>query len=378
MKQRYFLPEGSILDFNPTLRSRRYGLEILDFAILASRPNGKFQFLTSCFLMLAVFFSPLTANAADITQQLHRPLNNSSLRESRDQADSLLRIGEQQQISGYAEKTIDSCLQALEIYHALGDYKAQGMTYDLLAKAYIELNRFQDGEDALRRRLAIARDTKDFQAQIFALNNISTVLLQKGEFTPAGKTVEEALTIAQNVQNSAGEGLSLSNLGLVNARLGNYNKAIKLYESALSFRRQVGDILGETNTLNNLGDAYLAVGNYPDTIGTYGAAMRIAKTTGDRTNYLRAIDGLVMAHSSVGRYERAFDLLEQRLVTARELQNLREEFKSFMTYGNLYEQLNNYLTARNFYERALVLAKALEDSKQEVFLVDKLIKLPKR
>jgi tetratricopeptide (TPR) repeat protein len=122
----------------------------------------------------------------------------------------------------------------------------------------------------------------------------------------------------------------------------------------------------------------VAVDNYADTISSYGAALRIAKDTRDRTNYLRAIDGLVTAHSSVGRYERAFDLLEQRLIAARELQNLREEFKSFITYGQLYEQLNNYLTARNFYERALVLAKTLEDSKQEIFLVDKLTKLPKR
>ncbi|BAY91970.1 MULTISPECIES: tetratricopeptide repeat protein [unclassified Tolypothrix] len=374
MKQRYFLPEASILNLNPRLKS---GLRSWDCAILASRQGGKSQFLTACLLILAVAFSPLAASAVDITQQLHRPLNRSTLRDSRDQADSLLNIGEQQYKLGYADKTLDSCLQALEIYHSLGDYKAQGMTYDLLAKAYIQLDRLQEGEDALRRRLAIARDTKDFQSQIFALNNISTVLLQKGEFIPAGKTVQEALEIAQNVQNIAGEGLSLSNWGLVNARVGNYSKAIKLYETALSFRRQSGDVIGETNTLNNLGDAYFAMGNYDDTIGTYGAALRIAKTTGDRTNYVRAIDGLVTAHSSVGRNERAFDLLEQRLAMARDSQNLKEEFGVFMTYAKIYEKLNNYLTARNFYERALVLARTLEDSKQEVFLVDKLTKLPK-
>lgn len=62
---------------------------------------------------------------------------------------------------------------------------------------------------------------------------------------------------------------------------------------------------------------------------------------------------------------------------ARDSQNLKEEFGVFMTYAKIYEKLNNYLTARNFYERALVLARTLEDSKQEVFLVDKLTKLPK-
>ncbi|MBD2198890.1 MULTISPECIES: tetratricopeptide repeat protein [Calothrix] len=378
MTQRYFLPEASILDLNPPRKSKRDGMGSWDCAILISNKGGKSQFLAICLLILAVALIPFKANGADITQQLRRPLNNSAVLDSREQADSLLRIGEQQLLSGSSDKTIDSCLQALEIYHSLGDYKAQGKTYELLAKSYIQLNRFTEAEDALRRQLAIARDTKDFQSQIFALNNISTVLLQKGEYTQAGKTVEDALKIARNVDNLAGEGLSLSNLGLVNARLGNYNKAIKLYETALNYRRQVGDILGETNTLNNLGEAYFAMGNYPDTIGTYGAALRIAKTTGDRINYLRSIDGLIAAHSSAGRYERAFDLLQQRLEIARDTQNLRDEFNAIMVYGQLYEQLNKLLTARHFYERALIIAQNMGDKKQEVFLVDKLLKLPKQ
>lgn len=98
----------------------------------------------------------------------------------------------------------------------------------------------------------------------------------------------------------------------------------------------------------------------------------------DRTNELRVIDGLVTAHSAVGRYERAFDLLEQRLTLAKELQNLREELKSFEFYAQLYKQQGNYLTARNFYERAIILARTLEDSKQEVQLLDQLTKMLQR
>ena len=141
-----------------------------------------------CFylLILTSLLHPATAGAADITQQLHRPVNSSMGRQSRDEADSLLRVAEQQYAAGYADKAIDSGLQALDIYHLIGDLRAKGLTYNLLAKAYIELGRFKEGEDALRRRLAIARDTKDFQSQIFALNNLGTLLLQAGEPKAAG------------------------------------------------------------------------------------------------------------------------------------------------------------------------------------------------
>lgn len=82
-----------------------------------------------------------------------------------------------------------------------------------------------------------------------------------------------------------------------------------------------------------------------------------------------------MAHTAVRHYERAFDLLEQRLAIAKELQNLREELKSFESYAQLYKQQGNYLTACNFYERAIIVARTLQDSKQEVQLLDQLTKM---
>ncbi|MHC5833717.1 MAG: tetratricopeptide repeat protein, partial [Nostoc sp.] len=90
---------------------------------------------------------------------------------------------------------------------SIGDLNAQGQTYNLLAKAYVQLGSFKEVEDSLRRGLAIARDTQDLQSQIFVLNNLGTFLLQQGEFAAAGKTVDDALAIAHNVKNIEGEGL---------------------------------------------------------------------------------------------------------------------------------------------------------------------------
>ncbi|AFY42709.1 lipopolysaccharide assembly protein LapB [Nostoc sp. PCC 7107] len=377
MQQRRLFPKHNILDSANTFNSRSYGFWLLK-GITTGRRVDKFQFFTFYFLLFTFLLIPIAVKASDITQQLHRPLSSSNWQYSRDEADSLLRIGEQQYRSGNGAKTIDSCLQALDIYHSVGDVRSTGLTYELLAKAYIQQERFKEGEDALRRRLAIARDSKDFQAQIFALNNIAAILLQGGETAAAGRTVQEALTIAQGVNNIEGKGLSLSNLGLVSARSGDYNQAIKLYETALTYRRQKNDPIGEANTLNNLGDAYLAAGNYPDTIGTYGLAMRLARINGDRTIQLRAIDGLVKAHTSVGRNERAFELLQERLVIAQELQNLPEQLKTFESYAEFYEQLGNYSTAKNFYERAIAIANSIEDTKRELVLKDRLTKLQKK
>ena len=182
------------------------------------------------FLLFSLLLSPVAANATDITEQLHYPqIDKKVLLQSRDEADTLLRLGERQNVQGNSHKAVKSLLQALEIYHSIGDLDAIGLTYEFLGKGYIQLKQYKKAEDAIRRRLAIARDTKDFQSQIFALNNIGTLLLQKGEFETAANTFEEAIIIARNIDNDEGYGISLSNLGLATARLGNYNRAVKLY-----------------------------------------------------------------------------------------------------------------------------------------------------
>lgn len=112
------------------------------------------QILLPSFLLFTFLLSPVAAGVVDITQQLHRPLNSSVGRQSRDEADSLLSIGEKQYASGYANQTITSCLQALELYHVIGDLKAQGLAYNLLAKAYVQLGSLKEAENALRRGLA--------------------------------------------------------------------------------------------------------------------------------------------------------------------------------------------------------------------------------
>ncbi|MDF5732537.1 MAG: hypothetical protein PUP92_32215, partial [Rhizonema sp. PD38] len=156
--------------------------------------------------LLTFLLNSMTVSAADITEQLHRPFDNSVSQQSRDEADNLVRVGEEQLSQGNSNKAIQSWLQALGIYHSIGDLKAQGLTYDFLGKEYVQLNLLKKAEDTLRRRLAIARDVNDFQAQIFGLNNIGSLLLQKGEPVAASQTFAEALEIAQNLKNIEGEG----------------------------------------------------------------------------------------------------------------------------------------------------------------------------
>ena len=109
------------------------------------------------FLLFSLLLSPITVTAADITEQLHYPqIDKKVLQQSRDEADTLLRLGERQNIQGNPNKAVDSLLQAKEIYHSIGDLNALGLTYEFLGKSYIELQQYKKASDAIRKRLAIA------------------------------------------------------------------------------------------------------------------------------------------------------------------------------------------------------------------------------
>lgn len=330
-------------------------------------------------LFIGLLKSP-EAIALDITQQIQHPtyFDNPATRPVRAQADELLQQGEQQFALGHADKAVETGLQANELYHSIGDMKSQGVTYDLLASAYIKLNNLQSADDALRRRIGIARDNQDFQTEIFALNNLATLLLQEGEFNAAEKTIKEALIVARSVNNIEGQGLSLSNFCLVANKSADYAQAVLLCEKSLIFRRQIGDSIGEANTLNNLGDAYLGIKDYQNTIGAYGAAMQLAKINFDRINQLRAIDGLITAHSQVKRYERVRELLDERLALGNFLQNPNEKLKYLAISAQISEQMGNYAKARDFYAQATSLAHQLDDLKQETLFAYKFQELRKR
>ncbi|MBD2061807.1 tetratricopeptide repeat protein [Funiculus sociatus GB2-A5] len=333
--------------------------------------------LVSFYLLLVAFFfsAPKAAKAVSIDQQLSIPLNNGTQTTDREDADALLRLGGQEEQKGNLEKAIPYWLQALELYQRIGDKEAIGLTYDFLGITYGKLGRYIEAEDALRRRLAVARDRQDFQGQIYGLNNLGTLLLQRSAVDAAIVSFSEAARIAQSIKSLPGEGLSLSNLGLATASAGDYYQAIKRYEEALIFRRRGDDPLGEANTQNNLGDAYLATEKYRDSLLAYRAAQRLGRQTRDRSTQIRAIDGQVAIYSRLRQYPVAFELLDQRLTLAQESQNLRQELRTLALLAQLYQASGNNPTAQTFYERAIILARSLGDEQQEAFLINDLAQI---
>lgn len=328
------------------------------------------------FLCLILPFYFLLLGAADLNEQLDIRINNGTQGESRDEADRLVRLGGQAQQKGLLAKAIPYWLKAITIYAEIGDLEAVGRTYDYLGLAYADLGLFRQAEDALRKRLGVAKANNDWQGQIFGLNNVGSLLLRKRDVSGAKTSFNRALSIARATNSPAGIGLSLNNLGLAAVSQGDYNQAIKRYEEALIYRSRASDPVGEANTYNNLGDAYRATDNFSDTIRAYGGALRVARFAIDRPNQFRAIDGLVDTYNCAKNYTRTLDLLEERLKVARASDNSYQELKSLRLLSQFYRQQGKSMEALMVQQQAIYLAQKLNETQLVSELLGELIEIP--
>ncbi|MFW6359608.1 MAG: tetratricopeptide repeat protein, partial [Chroococcales cyanobacterium] len=283
---------------------------------------------------LLLHASPLPAQT--LQEQLQVPVFNETAGENRNDADFFLRLGSQSYHQGNLQKAIGYWLQALDLYHKVGDYEGISRTYEFLGLTYASLEQYDLAEDALRRRVGMARTREDLQGQIYALNNLGTLLLQRRSPMAAYEVFSDALRIALSVSNEEGEAISLSNLGLVATQSGNFLEAIKHHKAALVLHQRARDPISEANTYNNLGDAYRGVAEYDLAINSYQSARRIALDSRDPVNRLRAITGIARSYVAMGETEKALETLGDWNLVAREADDLRQELTAVTLAARLY------------------------------------------
>lgn len=313
-----------------------------------------------------------------LLEQLEPVINNGTAGPDRDRADQLLRQGDTHYRKGSYLKAIEAWETALEQYQSVGDDEGVGITLDLIGLTQGDRGDYLAAEQALRRRLSVARLRKDFQGQMYTLNNLGMVLIQGGtqeHLNVAEEAFEEAYAIAKDIDHLDGQGLSLSNLGLVSAGRGDYAQAVKRHEEALLFRQRGDNPAGEINTLNHLGTAYWALGFYDEAIGAYGAALNLAEALEEPYAKLRAMAGLAEAHLTVGRLERAMDLMTERLALAQELGDVYQQFLSVQEFFEFYHDRGDLAVARTYLLRLIGYTQLLGEEYKEKMYGEELRKL---
>lgn len=305
-----------------------------------------------------------------LTEQLSRPPQSDEISTvSRSIADQNFQYGREEAAAGQFDLAIAAWQQAALDYAQLQDFSALGRVYEYLAALYTQLGRSLEAEDALRRRLAIARNTQDELGQIFALNQLATILRVRNNPGAAQALAIEANRIAQQIGDPAGQGAALSNLGLVSLQLGQTEEAIKQFEVAIDFLRRTNETAIVISTRNALGDAYQADNQPQDALRNYQIALSLAESTDDRANQFQAIDGLVAVYGRLGQPQAALELLRDRLALAED--DPRQQLITAQLLAEFFVQQGNREQAAIYFQAAIAIAQQLEDRQQEGLLVSR-------
>ena len=314
--------------------------------------------------------------AATLEEQLDIQPHNATEGPARDVADRWMQLGDQQLEAGAYGPAIGSWQEAASIHRELGDTQGLGQAYSAIGSTYANLGQYEEAEQAIRLRIATARDAEDLIGASYGLNNLGTLYLNRGRLVPAGEIYAEALQLAQMADENRATGLSLSNLGLVALQQEDLDTAAKLLEAATNYRYLAGDYLGEANSSNTLGDVYVALGRDNNAVGAYRVALRAGTEAGNRSLQLRALDGLLRIYFDREEWQTFLDYLQRRSqLTLDEPQPDVHSAVTLRWLGDYYVAQGNVAAAEQAYTGGLGLARTFENIPLEAELTNRILEL---
>jgi DNA-binding SARP family transcriptional activator len=177
-------------------------------------------------------------------------------------------------------EAIDCFEQALAI-SSPGDERGARAAANV-AKAYIDLRRFDDAWSAAQRSLAIQQQQGNRYLEGVTQGILGRASRELGRFTDAAGHLELALAIFRELGQQYGEADALTDLADALLCLDQVDNAIARLHESLAIRREIGDVHGEAETLRLLGLASSGAGDPQQARGLLAEALRLFEELGDQ------------------------------------------------------------------------------------------------
>jgi DNA-binding SARP family transcriptional activator len=166
--------------------------------------------------------------------------------------------------------------------HRLANLPAQALAHRLLARAYIETNRYDEASAELRLALDLDAQAGDETGQAHTHHCLAYLCERRGDCNLALDHTRHALTLYQAAGHRRGEATALNAAGWYHAQLGDHHQALVFCREALRLLRGLGDQFGQGATWDSIGYAHHHLGHYSEAIACYKEAITSHSGLGDR------------------------------------------------------------------------------------------------
>jgi len=208
---------------------------------------------------------------------------------------------------------------ALHAAHCLNHPVALAYAHRALARAYMELQQYDDARRHADEALNLYRRAGDKVGQAYTHRKIAYLHWRQGNPHDALRHAEHALGLFRAAGDQGGVANELNGVGWYHAELGNHAQALLYCQSALTLLQQMGDLIGTAYTWDSLGYAHHHLGHYTQAIECYHQALAMQRQIGDRRDQADTLARLGGTHQATNDTEAARAAWRQALEIFTEL-----------------------------------------------------------
>lgn len=287
--------------------------------------------------------------------------------ERREQALTLIIIGDLWQSLGESPKALNYYERARSISQSMGDQGGDGEALNGIAYISLSSGANQEALEHFDRARSLCRDAGNRAGEAQALNNLGEAYYALGNLPESLKYYEQSLAIWRDLNDRQGQALALLNRGYTYSDLSETAKALDSYNEGLLLWRAVKNRWGEAHTLTAIGHLKSKLGEKQEALLMYGEARKLFRPMGDRVGEAFVLNGMGYVYDQLGEMERAFESYGEALELFRAANYPNGEAGSLEKLGMIYYLKGDYPRALEYVQKSFSLFHRLGDRRMEPY-----------
>ena len=204
-------------------------------------------------------------------------------------------------LRGHWHEALTVQLHALPAAERIGDRYALALSQFHLGRAFINLNRFDEGHHQLLLAEAGYRELGDVAEQAQVHFALGVTFGRQGDYREALRRNTRALELSRQSGNRYQQAQAFNAIGWCSAHLGDNEQAHTYCEQALLLFEEIGDASGAGDTWDSIGFILLQRGEYADAINCYRRSVELYLAAGKLLYAATVLTDLAQIHTTIGQ-----------------------------------------------------------------------------
>lgn len=267
-------------------------------------------------------------------------------------AHSAIGIANYYDKSEIADKVIEYCTIALNVFAAIGDKSGEARCCNLIAKSYSTFGDYPKQAEYLFKGLELSIAAKNLPLQQKFYNNICNYYMNyPKDYDKSMEYMYASLEIAESIKDHSGIVTSYLNIGLIFSYKKDYEKALEyLRLSEEANEKYVNDEMLRCYCVLYLGYVYSEQKKNELALKCFLECLDISKTNSYGILFAESASLAGQTYTAMGRFEKAIKIINEGITLCRENNYIRTLVNFYEQFKEIYVKIGDYEGALNYNE----------------------------